>query len=154
MSSLTLAAEPGFTEIADASFAAGAAVTDATMKSLNSGAKFAAVRNEQFWGYYKNGETIVLPISPADGYTYSLDELVYGFSWYWTGSAAGALNGTHTAPTRGATSAAGNALQMGASIDPATGLVESSVSYYTPGGAQNNTHDGILLVTIHAQRMR
>jgi len=42
--------------------------------------KFAAVRTEEFWGYYKNGETVALPVSPADGYAYAREELRYVWS--------------------------------------------------------------------------
>lgn len=150
--SLTLSAQPGFTELVDATFDDGNPLSSGVMKPLNADAKFAAVRNEQFWGYYRNGETIVLPVSAADGYQYSLSELVFAFSWYWTGSATGPLEGTQSAPTRGSTSGGGTILQMGADIDQGSGLVSTLVSYYS--GTQHDTNDGILKVIIHAQRNR
>lgn len=150
--SLTLSTIPGFTEIPDTSFEAGAVASDATMKALNASAKFAAVRDEQFWGYYRNGETVALPTSPADGYSYARNELVYEFSWYWTGAATGALNGTHTPPTRGSTSGQGTVLQFGADVDPATGAVSTLVSYFK--SSQTDTNDGILKIVVHAQRNR
>ena len=87
--SLTLTAQPGFTELPDNDFDAGAPASDSNMKALNAAAKFGVVRNEQFYGYYANGETVVLPVSPADGYAYSRQELLYSWSVYWTGSATG-----------------------------------------------------------------
>jgi len=149
---LTLAAIPGFTELPDASFAAGATASDADMKSLNADAKFAVVRNEQFWGFYKHGETVALPVSPADGYEYARNELLYSWSFYWSGSAPGALNGTHGTPARGATSGGGTLLEFGALVDPATGAVTCNVDYFS--GTQHNSNDGILLVITHAQRAR
>ena len=119
---------------------------------LNAAAKFGVVRNEQFWGYYRNGETVGLPTSPADGYVYARNELVYTWSIYWTGAATGACNGTQVAPARGATSGSGTMLQVGALVDQATGVVTTNVSYYKT--AQTDTNDGILLVTVHAQRQR
>lgn len=151
---LTLSESPGFAEVASNAFDAGQPATSAAMKALNSNAAFGAVRNEQFWGYYRHGEVVNLPVSPADGYAYSREELVYSWSWYWTGSAPGPLQGTQAAPTRGATSGAGLMLQAYAQIDQATGLVATEVGYYKEGGAQTNTNDGILLVIVHAQRNR
>ena len=150
--SLTLGTQPGFVEIADTSFAAGNAASSAVMTELNDDAKFAAVRNEQFYGYYRNGETVALPVSPADGYAYSQSELRYSHSWYWTGSATGPCNGTQTPPPRGAATGPGQVLQLGADVNQANGLVSTVVSYYKT--AESDTNDGILLVITHAQRSR
>ena len=150
--SLILTSQPGFTELPDSTFDAGNPLTSAAMKSLNADAKFGAVRNEQFWGYYGNDETITLPVSPVDGYEYARNELIYEFNWYWTGSSPGNLNGTHVAPQRGSTSGQGTLLQMGADINQSTGLVSTKVSYYKT--SQMDTTDGILKVTVHAQRSR
>jgi hypothetical protein len=149
--SLTLTAQPGFTELPDSTFDAGGPLTSASMKSLNADAKFGAVRNEQFWGYYRNGETVALPTSPIDGYEYSRAELLYSWSIYWTASAPSACNGTHT-PSTGATGGAGTFLQMRSNVDQSTGAVSTMVSYYK--SSQTDTTDGILMVMIHAQRNR
>jgi len=37
-------------------------------KALNAAAKSAGGADGGVWGYYKNGETVALPVSPADGY--------------------------------------------------------------------------------------
>lgn len=150
--SLTLSAQPGFTDLADSVFDNGNTISAADLKSLNADAKFAAVRNEQFWGFYRNGETVATPVSPADGYVYSRAELVYTWSVYWTGAATGALNGTQSTPGRGATSGGGTLLQMGFEVDQATGAVSCNVSYFD--GHQHDTNDGILMVMVHAQRDR
>jgi hypothetical protein len=151
--SLTLSGVPGFTEIPDASFDEGAVASDTDMKALNADAKFAVVRNEQFGGFYCHGETVACPTSGADpGYEYARAELVYEWSIYWTGAATGACNGTQTPPPKGATSGQGMPLQMGFLVDPATGVVSCDVSYFKT--AQQDTHDGILWVMVHAQRMR
>lgn len=150
--SLTLTSQPGFTEVTDATFDTGNPVTSAALKSVNADAKFAAVRNEQFWGYYRNGETVMLPVSAADGYEYSRKELLYSWSVYWTGSQLTALNGTQSAPAGGATSGSGTPLQMKFNVDQTTGLVSTIVSYYKT--SQQDTNDGILLVVTHAQRNR
>jgi hypothetical protein len=151
--SLTLGTQPGFTEIADSTFDVGNPVTDTAMKAMNGAAKFGAVRNEQFYGYYCNGETVLLPVSPADGYQYSRSELLYSFSTYYSGAGpSGGCNGTQTAPAGGNTSGAGQMLFFTANVDQASGLVETQVAYYK--SAQQNTTDGVLLVITHAQRSR
>ena len=150
--SLSLGTQPGFTEIADSTFDAGNAASDSALKAVNAAAKFGVVRNEQFYGYYANGETVALPVSPADGYVYSRSELRYSFGFYWTGGATGACNGTLTPPARGATSGQGQMIQFGGNVDQATGAVATVVSYYKT--SQTDTNDGILLVITHAQRSR
>src|SRR5579862_4542588 len=150
--SLTLSSQPGFTELADNTFDAGNPATDTVMKQLNADAKFAAVRCEQFYGYYANGETVIIPVSPADGYQYQREELLYSHSWYWTGAATGACNGTQTPPPRGATTGQGQLLQMGADVSQLTGVVSTNVSYFK--SSEMDTNDGILLVVTHALRMR
>lgn len=152
---LVLTSQPGFSEVPETSFDAGNPVTAANMKALNAATRFAAVRTEEFWGYYGHGETVQLPISPADGYAYERAELRYTWSVYWTGAPPGAaLNGTQGAPSRGATSGAGQMLQMGFSVDQAMGVVACDVSYYKDGWQQTDTHDGILTVMVHAKRQR
>ncbi len=155
MPTLTLTSQPGFSEVPDSAFDAGNAASAANLKALNAAAKFAAVRTEQFWGYYKHGETVKLPISPADGYQYSRDELRYSWSVWWTGAPPGSpLDGTQATPSRGATGGPGHLLQTGFDISQATGLITCDVSYHKDGGAQTDTHDGILVVITHATRQR
>jgi hypothetical protein len=150
--SLTLSAQPGFTEIADATFNVGNPVTDSAMKSLNESAKFAVVRNEQFYGYYRSRETVVLPVSPSDGYAYSRAECLYTWSWYSTTSAPSPCQGMMTAPIAGPTTGSGTVLSAAAYVDQATGNVTCQVAYWK--SSQQNTADGILLVVTHAQRQR
>ncbi len=155
MATLVLTSQPGFAEVQDSAFDAGNPATAANMKSMNAAAKFAAVRTEEFWGFYKHGETVVLPISPADGYAYSREELLYTWSVFWTGAAPGSpLLGTQVVPGKGATGGPGHLLQMGFMVDQATGLVDCTVSYHKDGGAQTDTTDGILVVVTQAKRSR
>lgn len=150
--SLTLSAQPGFTELADSTFDTGATPSSSALKSLNADVKFGAVRNEQFWGYYRNGETVALPTSPADGYNYSQAELVYSWSMYASGPAAGPLNGTQAAPTPAANGGPGTMLSCQQQVNQATGLVTCVTSYFN--GTTANTTDGIVMVVVHAQRAR
>jgi|SRR5665213_677862 len=150
--SLTLSAEPGFTELTDSTFDSGNPVTSAAMKSLNSDAKFAAVRCEQFYGYYRNGETVLLPVSTADGYQYSRSELLYSWSILSSSAAPGALNGTQSIPTPAATSGGGTVLYCGGNVNQVTGAVFTTTSYFNT--SQHDTNDGILMVVTHALRNR
>lgn len=152
--SLSLSESPGFAEIPAATFDDGNPVSSADAKALNANAAYGAVRTEEFWGFYGNGEAVQLPISAADGYAYSRQELRYCWSVWWTGASPGSLNGTQEKPVRGATGGSGQLLQMGFDVDQETGLVTTLVSYYKDGGAQTDTHDGILLVTTIAKRDR
>jgi hypothetical protein len=156
VATLTLTSQPGFSEVPSSALDAGQPLTSANIKAINSDACFAAVRTEEFWGYYKHGETVVLPESPADGYEYAREELRYVIDEiYWTGAPPGsALGGTQNLPSRGATGGAGHLLQMGFHVDQATGAVTCDVSYHVEGGAQTDTHDGILRITTIAKRQR
>lgn len=158
MPELILTAQPGFTEVQDSAFDAGNPATADNMKALNANAKFAAVRDEQFWGFYRNGEQVGLPVSPIDGYQYERAELRYTCSWYWTGAAPGPLNGVQyvggNPPAGGPSGGAGHVLNMLAHVGQDTGLVLTAVIYHVHNGAQTNTGDGILMVMTHAQRLR
>jgi hypothetical protein len=152
MSSLSLSAQPGFTDIPGSSFASGQPVTAAVMQALNSNAKYGAVRNEQFWGFYRNGETVQLPVSPVDGYQYSREELLYSWSIWYTGPAVAPCNGSQAAPTTGQTSGQGTLLYCSANVDQTSGLVTCSMAYYKT--SQMNVPDGVLMVITHACRNR
>ncbi|HWE50460.1 MAG TPA: hypothetical protein VG273_11745 [Bryobacteraceae bacterium] len=152
--SLTLMTQPGFTELADTAFDAPNPLTADLLKPLNADAKFAAVRNEQFWGYYRNGETVLLPISAADAYQYSRAELVYTWSIYSTAPPTTALLGTQSTPTPGSRTGGGQLLEITANVNQTTGAVAINTAYFVTGGAESDTNDGILFVTVHAQRNR
>lgn len=155
MAELTLSAQPGFVEVPDSAFDAGNPATASNLKALNAAAKFGVVRGEEFWGYYKNGEVVVLPVSEADGYAYSREELRYTWSVVWTGGAPGTpLEGTHTLPVFGSTSGAGMLLQATYHVDQETGLVSCKTDYHKEGGSTTPTPDGVLMVMTHAKRMR
>jgi hypothetical protein len=148
---LSLQTQPGFTEVPDSAFDAGNPVTSANLKALNAGAKFAAVRNEQFVAEYKHGETVTLPVSPVDGYQYTREELRYSWSVKYTASASRDASGKLQG---GPTGGPGHLLFMSFDVNQQTGLVSCVVAYHKDGGAQTNTNDGILTVITHAQRNR
>jgi hypothetical protein len=155
VSLLSLQAEPGFTELMDAWLGTGMPLTSAVLKALNSSAKFAAVRNEIFFGFYCVGQTVAVPTSLIDGYNYSREECRYICSVYWTAAPGpGMVEGQLGAPPLGATSAPGQLLQFGFNVDETTGLISGQTSYYVTNKQQVDTSDGILLVHTIAKRLR
>ncbi|MDE2097876.1 MAG: hypothetical protein KGL39_11555 [Patescibacteria group bacterium] len=152
---------PNFSQIANSSFNTGATLTQAVMQALARCAKFAAVRTEEFYGYYINGQTVVLPVSPIDGYSYARSELSYLCSAYWTGAMLpdtfGSLLGDAGIdadgglwPTaRGYATGPGQLVRVSMTVNQSTGAVTTSMTY---GGS--STSDGVVLVTTIARRMR
>jgi len=145
-------AGPPFVEVTPPQLDSGNVVTSGLLQAINDAANLGAVIVEDFWGYYRNGETVAAPVSTADGYVYSLDECVFFWEIYNTLPSTAALNGTQAAPTLGPASAAGQVLQVGFYVEPAAGTVSCQVSYYVAKGAQTNTTDGILMVHTLATR--
>lgn len=152
---IVVAASPGFSDVPDSAFDAAQPVTSADLKAVSENAKFGALRNEQFWGFYKHGEIVNLPVSPIDGYQYSREELLYTWSVYGTQAPpAGALQGTQVLPIMQHNGGAGEMLYTLARVDQATGTVTSVVAYYVQGGSETDVNDGVLMVMTHAQRAR
>ena len=167
-----------FVEVTEPQLDSGEVIAQALLQAINADVLVAVGMVEDFWGYYRVGETVGLPTSPLDGYTYKRSELLYAWEIFSTAAAPGALNGTQAAPAPGAPSGTGQILQMGFSIDQGSGVISGvaqygpvgvageqgtyayinpvgvfSVSYYATKGAQTNTQDGILLVRTLARRM-
>jgi hypothetical protein len=149
--SLTLPEQPGFTAIPASTFDAPNPITSTTAKALNSDAQFAAVRTEEFVADYLDGETVALPVSPADAYVYSRDELRYIWGLRYNGSATRGQGG---AIILGANGGAGYRLFESYYVDETNGLVHCDVTYYKEGGASTPTHDGVLSVLTIAKRLR
>jgi hypothetical protein len=141
MSQLTMAAIPGFFDLADSALAGGQPLTDDSMLKLSHNAKFAAVRSELIYmGFYTSGNTVPTPTSPVDGYAYQRSECA--FIPIFASSrqpAAGFVPGQATFPIL-----ANNDLGTGAllvvpyelDIDDSTGLVTCQV-YFGGNAAQN-----------------
>jgi hypothetical protein len=152
--SLTLTGgPPSFVEVPDEDLDAGEILTQAILQAINADVDWAVVSIEDFWGYYKNGETVQLPTSAADGYNYTRQELLYTWEIWDTHPATGACNGTQSAPGVGAASGSGTILQMGFNVNQGTGAVACEVDYYQQSAAETNTNDGVLLVHTLARRL-
>lgn len=74
---LVLGHEPGFSDVSDYNFAAGQLARGLDLIKVAENASFGMVRFEVFYGEYKNGDTVNMPISPVDGYNYTRTELMY-----------------------------------------------------------------------------
>jgi hypothetical protein len=78
MSQLTMAVQPGFTDLADSAIAGGQPLTDANIQAISHNAKFGVVRPEIFYmGFFTSGNTVPTPTSPVDGYAYARTECAY-----------------------------------------------------------------------------
>ena len=169
---LTLTTQPSFTQVAQSALTTGTALAAASIQGISGDAEYAAVRTEEFYGFYSNGTTVALPVSPADGYQYSRAELNYESALYWSGGttygtwnatggnrgsgAAVVVSGATAPPFQGATSASGQVIAISYSVNQATGAVTTSVTYAKDGtlATQTVTTDGILFVTTIARRQR
>jgi hypothetical protein len=75
LASLSTMTMPGFLDTSDAMVASGVYAADDTMVEVSYSSKFAAIRDEVFdMGYYRDGDQVPAPVSPVDGYQYSLNE--------------------------------------------------------------------------------
>jgi hypothetical protein len=85
LSNLIMAASPSYSAITGSTVAQDKPLTQLLAQSLNDNAKFGVVNSECFYlGDYYDGQTVVLPHSPDDGYAYSAAECNFMFSWKWT----------------------------------------------------------------------
>ena len=153
MSQLLMNAVPGFADLDEANVAADEVLTDDSLVKISQNAKFSALRCERFFmGFYKNGDTVGLPVSPVDGYAYTQDEVLYDWMVYSTRApAAGFVSGQADPPAISSTQPANSYWEL-YDIDDTTGIVNCTVSYYRQGGAETISHDGILKVYATGQR--
>jgi hypothetical protein len=168
---LTLTKQSSFSQVAQSALTTGTALAEASIQGINENAKYAAVRTEEFYGFYSDGTTVALPVSPADGYQYSRAELTYFASLYWSGGTtygpwnsnggnrgsgpAVVVNDSIAPPYRGATSASGQMAMLQYGVNPSNGVVFTTVNYaVTGGGSPTVTNDAILFVVVIARRQR
>lgn len=157
MAQLTWSTVPGAVDLPDSSLAADQPLTDYCLTKISNNAKFAAVRPETFYGWYKDGETVQIPSSPVDGYQYSREELEYDIAASCTQPPEGATNGSQTPPARSHSWHGGDIywtyFRVEEKNEPNPGLIHCTVSYYVPGGAETVTNDGFVKVRTIATRL-
>jgi hypothetical protein len=128
--SLSLAAS--FTELDPSFFFPGETLRASTLTTIEDNIN-EAILTPEFFGptTYHNGDTIPLPTSPVDGYSYSRSELTYVFTWSDT------------------TNQTGSHLRLPlftGNIDKTTGVVTLDVWRLPPGGPY--VHDNETLCTV------
>lgn len=159
MAQLTWATQPGAVDLPDTNLAADQPVTDYSLQKISNNAKFAAVRPETFYGWYKNGETVLIPTSPVDGYVYSRQELEYDVAaWDSRSPASGAsANGALSKPVRAnLNEGPGSLFDMYFWVEEKNeanpGLVHCFVSYWN-NGVETQTSAGTVKVRTIATRL-
>lgn len=159
MAQMTFAMTPGFVDIPDGNLAADQPLTDYDLTKISNNAKFAAVRPETFYGWYKNGETVMIPVSPVDGYVYARAELEYTVAAWCSRSPAGgaATNGALTKPARAdVNDGPGTLFLMDFWVEEKNetnpGLVHCEVHYWN-NGSEVSTNGGFVKVRTIATRL-
>lgn len=156
MSQLTLTSVPGFSDLADAAISGNVALTDDSMQKISHNAKFGSVRLECIYmGFYGHGDTIPTPVSPVDGYAYARAECSFTWMIYSNRSRAAPYTPGQQLPPPQASGQPQNGLYNfpgGWDINDLTGVVNLRTSYYSGGGAEVVTTDGIIKVYCMAQR--
>jgi hypothetical protein len=159
MAQLTWSLVPGAVDIPDSNLAADQALTDYSLTKISNNAKFAAVRPETFYGWYRHGETVKLPVSAVDGYRYSRSELEYDIAACCSRSPAGgaATNGATARPARASVNDGPGALFLTdfwveEKNEANPGLVHCEVHYWNNGN-ETVTNGGFVKVRTIATRL-
>jgi hypothetical protein len=159
MSQLLFSTIPGFVDLPDATIAADQPLTDYSITKISNNAKFASVRPETFYGWYKNGEVVQAPTSNVDGYVYARTELEYEVAAWCSRSpdsgspTAGALS----KPARANVNDAGGTLFLmdfwvEEKNEANPGLVHCDVHYWN-SGSEIITSGGFVKVRTIATRL-
>jgi len=145
MSVFTLEEVPGYVDIPDSAVEAEKLALAFPLQAQLGNAKFGMARTECFRYFLRDGDEVPLPVSPIDGYQYTREELLYHWNFFMTAN-----------PEGGRTSAPGNLLYLDARVEQwgqeNPGKVHCSVWYHMQGGATTQTDDGLLTVSVIAQR--
>jgi hypothetical protein len=159
MSQLLLSVIPGFVDLPDATIAADQPLTDYSITKISNNAKFATVRPETFYGWYKNGEAVQLPASKVDGYVYARTELEYEVAAFCSRSPdpAAQTAGATTKPARASVNdASGTLFLMDFWVEEKNeanpGLVHCEVHYWN-NGTETITNGGFIKVRSIATRL-
>ncbi|MHB8653276.1 MAG: hypothetical protein ACYDA9_05285 [Terriglobia bacterium] len=159
MSQLLLSTIPGFVDLPDATIAADQPLTDYSITKISNNAKFATVRPETFYGWYKNGEVVQLPASKVDGYVYARTELEYEVAAWCSRSPdpAAQTAGAITKPARASVNDASGTLFLmdfwaEEKNEANPGLVHCEVHYWN-NGTETITNGGFVKVRTIATRL-
>jgi hypothetical protein len=141
---LVMASVPTYSGITGSTVALDKPLTQLMAQALNDDAKFAVVDHEVFYlGEYTNGESVTLPVSPADGYHYSAAECKFQFSWRWTAPGA--------SPMAQPSLSDGQLAPIKASVN-SSGVVSTTIYYVDNSGNLISFNDGRIAVFAFCQR--
>jgi hypothetical protein len=141
---LVMASAPSYSTITGSTVAQDKPFTQLLAQALNDDAKFTVVDHEVFYlGEYTNGESVTLPVSPADGYHYSAAECKFQFSWRWTAPGA--------SPMAAPALADGQLAPIKASVN-SSGVVSTTIYYVDDNGSLISFNDGRVAVFAFCQR--
>lgn len=142
---LVMASSPSYSAVSSGWIGTDQPYSQQLAQGLNDDSKFAVVNKEAFYlGEYSDGQTVTMPTSPCDGYSYSSGECKFTFSWRWTTDGT-AAHVTEPPLTYG---------QLGpiqASVDSA-GVVSISISYVDDNNNLNAYSEGRIAVFAFCQR--
>lgn len=143
---ITFAQIHGFSDLSDTIFEADNPAFGDMVQAIAENSEFAYTHLEIFQGMYVNGDTVPLPLSPIDGYQYSIDECL--FLWnpdISTNQQTGWIQ-----------SGSGSLFFCEWNVDQTTGDVFSLEWYRNngSGGSRTQTNDGQIRVYTICQRQR
>jgi hypothetical protein len=145
---LALTTVPGFNDLSSVPLQANKFSIGVHISAINANASFGLVRLEIFTGVYAHGDTVALPVSPVDGYTYQRSELMY----LWVPA------NTADQKTGWASYREPWTMWYGIwNVDQTTGEVSSEIGYRGNNDhkdRQATTNDGIVQVFVIAQRQK
>jgi len=143
---LTISIPPGYSDLADSQLVAGSPAFGIDVGKIYDNAVFGMTRPEIFVsGPYTNGQTVPVPVSPIDGYTYQRSELLY----IWT------VQNSVDQKT-GWITGKDSLWYLAYLVDQATGVVSIDEWYRRSGSHYDGVHtnDGTLTVWVIAQRQK
>jgi len=138
----------GWFDIPDTAWTAGNIALEDVLVALNALVRFGAVADEYFTAdangnqlQFRNGESVPLPRSADDGYSYSLPEALYPFALDFSANVDTQVNGGN-----------GNVLYAVDYVEQDTGVVHSNLNYYVQGGQDSAATDGGTTVMVVTRR--
>jgi hypothetical protein len=142
-----------FYDLPDANIAGNQPLTQASIQAISHNAKFAAVRHEKFTlGYFTSGNVVPTPVSPVDGYIYSLNECIFiPILVSSRQPASGFVPGQLTFPGLANNDLGSGALQgvpYQLYVDRTSGVLTCTIYFGTSG----IVNQGTVLITCDAQR--
>jgi hypothetical protein len=142
---LTLEIPPGYSDLADSGLVAGSPAFGLDLLKIYDNAVFGLVTPEIFITQQVNGDTVPLPVSPIDGYSYQQNEVMYMWG----------IRATYDQAT-GWITGKDSQWYFACYVDQATGDVYMDMWYRRSGSDYQGvqTNDGQLIVYTIAQRQR